>query len=287
MRSRILIVARDVALRARLARLMKDAGHGVELAENAEHASRIGLDGVAVALVAPHGLEAEAKSLAAALDARAIKTFLLSSPEDETALPARVAEALRPAAVAEAPEPVLRFGGFRLDVAGHSLTDEAGKDVPLTRGEFHLLRAFVQRPGRVLSRDQLLQVLAGRDAEFVRPQHRHAGGAAAPEDRARPEAAEPDRYDARQWLQICCQGDGRGDGAPIAEADRDSTDQRRSQVRPPLPNDASLRSCTVRLQARPSRGHSAIRKICNDCSQIFTNTAKPWSLRRAGPSTGC
>ncbi len=46
------------------------------------------------------------------------------------------------------------------------MSDEAGKDVPLTRGEFHLLRAFVQRPGRVLSRDQLLQMLAGRDAEL-------------------------------------------------------------------------------------------------------------------------
>ena len=42
---------------------------------------------------------------------------------------------------------------------------QTGKEVPLTHGEFGLLRAFVQRAGRVLSRDQLLQLLSGRDAE--------------------------------------------------------------------------------------------------------------------------
>ena len=63
-------------------------------------------------------------------------------------------------------EPVLQFGGgYRLDLAGHSLVDPTGKEIPLTSGEFGLLRAFVQRPGRVLTRDQLLQVLTRRDAE--------------------------------------------------------------------------------------------------------------------------
>jgi DNA-binding winged helix-turn-helix (wHTH) protein len=80
-------------------------------------------------------------------------------------LVARVAEALAPTPEADEVEPVLQFGGFRLDLAGHCLVDQAGKEVPLTSSEFSLLRAFLKRPGRVLSRDQLLQVLTGRDAE--------------------------------------------------------------------------------------------------------------------------
>ena len=60
---------------------------------------------------------------------------------------------------------MLQFGGYRLDLAGHSLLDATGKEVTLTHGEFGLLRVFVQRAGRVLSRDQLLQLLSGRDAE--------------------------------------------------------------------------------------------------------------------------
>ena len=58
MRSRILVIARDVGLRARLARLLKAAGHAVELAESAAHARRIGLQGFAVAVVASDDGEA-------------------------------------------------------------------------------------------------------------------------------------------------------------------------------------------------------------------------------------
>jgi two-component system, OmpR family, torCAD operon response regulator TorR len=50
---------------------------------------------------------------------------------------------------------------MRLDVAGHSLFDDAGRDVKLTRGEFAILTALVRRPGQVLSRDQLLDAVSG------------------------------------------------------------------------------------------------------------------------------
>ncbi len=60
---------------------------------------------------------------------------------------------------------MLEFGGYRLDLAGHSLTNRAGREVPLTPREFCLLRAFAQKAGRVLSRDQLLQLTAGRDGK--------------------------------------------------------------------------------------------------------------------------
>jgi class 3 adenylate cyclase len=78
---------------------------------------------------------------------------------------ARVTEALARKPEAEATEPTLEFAGYRLDLAGHCLKDAAGKEIPLRPAEFSLLRALVQRAGRVLSRDQLLQLTAGRDAE--------------------------------------------------------------------------------------------------------------------------
>jgi DNA-binding response OmpR family regulator len=59
----------------------------------------------------------------------------------------------------------LGFAGFVLDVAGRALTDAAGSNVPLTPSEFGLLVALLRGAGRALSRDHLLQAVAGREAE--------------------------------------------------------------------------------------------------------------------------
>ncbi len=56
------------------------------------------------------------------------------------------------------------FAGWQLNTAARSLTDPAGADVALTSGEFSLLCAFVRHPGRVLSRDFLLEQTHGREA---------------------------------------------------------------------------------------------------------------------------
>jgi two-component system, OmpR family, response regulator len=56
------------------------------------------------------------------------------------------------------------FAGWQLNTAAHSLTDAAGADVTLTSGEFALLCAFVRHPGRVLSRDFLLEHTHGRES---------------------------------------------------------------------------------------------------------------------------
>jgi hypothetical protein len=56
MRSRIMVIGRDVALRARLARLARQAGHRAEVAESLAQARRAGLEGVALAIVDPEGL---------------------------------------------------------------------------------------------------------------------------------------------------------------------------------------------------------------------------------------
>ncbi|WP_395945705.1 response regulator [Brevundimonas sp.] len=65
-------------------------------------------------------------------------------------------------------QPVARhliFDGWRLDLAARALTDAEGRGVELTAGEFDLLAAFVRRPQQVLSRDAIMDVLKGRQAE--------------------------------------------------------------------------------------------------------------------------
>ena len=56
---------------------------------------------------------------------------------------------------------ILVFDGWTLDVDGHCLSDASQREVPLSSGEFALLTAFVRRPHRVLSRDQLLDWTRG------------------------------------------------------------------------------------------------------------------------------
>jgi len=55
------------------------------------------------------------------------------------------------------------FNGWRLDGLSRSLTDPDGAEVPLSSGEFNLLKALVEHPNRVLSRDQLLDLTHGLD----------------------------------------------------------------------------------------------------------------------------
>ncbi|HTV32767.1 MAG TPA: AAA family ATPase, partial [Methylocella sp.] len=178
MRHRIMIVGRDVELRARLARLLKVGDYRVEIAESASHACRIGFAGIALAIVAPDDRNPEERGPLQELQAEIGNVLLVAAPgskrdphsdlldvTDETGLLARVAEALAPAPDSDIAEPTLQFAGYRLDLSGHSLLDPTGKEVPLTHGEFSLLRVLVQKAGRVLSREQLLQTLAGREAE--------------------------------------------------------------------------------------------------------------------------
>jgi two-component system phosphate regulon response regulator OmpR len=59
-------------------------------------------------------------------------------------------------------EGALLFQGWRLDLVGRELIRPAGEAVPLTAGEFELLRAFASHPNRVLSRSQLMDLVKGR-----------------------------------------------------------------------------------------------------------------------------
>ena len=57
------------------------------------------------------------------------------------------------------------FAGWRLDLVRRELRSPQGVVVNLTSGEFSLLRAFVERPQRVLTRDQLLDLARGPDSD--------------------------------------------------------------------------------------------------------------------------
>jgi two-component system OmpR family response regulator len=59
----------------------------------------------------------------------------------------------------------LRFAGWRLDAVGRQLIDPDNVVINLSDGEFRLLIAFVEHPRRVLTRDQLLDISRGLNAE--------------------------------------------------------------------------------------------------------------------------
>ena len=63
------------------------------------------------------------------------------------------------------PASVVRFAGFVLNFDACLLAREFGEPMPLTRGEFAVLRMFVARPGRVISRDTLLDAFTDRRFE--------------------------------------------------------------------------------------------------------------------------
>jgi two-component system OmpR family response regulator len=92
----------------------------------------------------------------------------VTKPFDLRELLARIRSVLRraqPAAPAvAAPGKGFEFEGRQLDVLSRRLTDAKGAEIPLTTGEFDLLHAFLQRPHQVLTRDQLMNAIHGREA---------------------------------------------------------------------------------------------------------------------------
>ena len=60
----------------------------------------------------------------------------------------------------------ISLAGWVLDAGRRELMGEDQVAVPLSTGEFKLLGAFLNHPNMVLSRDQLLDLTAGRDAKM-------------------------------------------------------------------------------------------------------------------------
>jgi two-component system, OmpR family, response regulator len=91
----------------------------------------------------------------------------LAKPFNPRELLARVRAVLRrtgAAPVSAGRGRMLEFVGWRIDVGRRQLFSPTGALVPLRAGEFDLLLALAERPQRVLTRDQLLDLSRGRAA---------------------------------------------------------------------------------------------------------------------------
>ncbi len=90
----------------------------------------------------------------------------LGKPFDPRELLARIRSVLRRTSRAgrvELDAERVRIGKCVLDLGSRRLHDGEGTEVTLTPLEFDLLKALVERPGRVLSRDQILNLSGSRD----------------------------------------------------------------------------------------------------------------------------
>lgn len=58
-----------------------------------------------------------------------------------------------------------RFGGWHLDTTTRVLRHDDGREASLSGAEYRLLAALLAHPHRVLSRNQLMELLRGRDAD--------------------------------------------------------------------------------------------------------------------------
>ncbi|HYF86493.1 phosphate regulon transcriptional regulator PhoB [Azospirillum sp.] len=90
----------------------------------------------------------------------------ITKPFSPTELVARMRAVLRRASPGMTDE-ILTFADVTMDLAAHRVRRN-GRDVHLGPTEFRLLRHFMQHPGRVFSREQLLDLVWGHDV-YVEP----------------------------------------------------------------------------------------------------------------------
>jgi len=90
----------------------------------------------------------------------------VAKPFSVRELLARVKTVIRRAQSHESPTAdagrLFKFGNFEFDRMARRLINEDGEDIPLTTGEFNLLRAFTDHPNRILDRDRLSELANNR-----------------------------------------------------------------------------------------------------------------------------
>lgn len=92
----------------------------------------------------------------------------LGKPFSPRELVARIRAVLRRQVSSQSqsdPSKLYRFEGFTVYPALRQVVSPTGEDVVLTGAEFDLLQVFLDRPGRLLSRDQLLDLTRGRELD--------------------------------------------------------------------------------------------------------------------------
>jgi two-component system OmpR family response regulator len=182
--------ARDI--REPLARYLRENGYRVSAAENALAARRLlktnafdlvisdimmpGEDGLSLARHIRETSTAPLIFLSARTDEIDRVVGLELGADDYVVKPfypreilARIAAVLRRAAAppptAVAPVGHYRFDRWTLDAGQQELTGADGMAQALSTGEFRLLMAFLERPRLTLTREQLLDLSRGREAE--------------------------------------------------------------------------------------------------------------------------
>jgi two-component system, OmpR family, response regulator len=60
----------------------------------------------------------------------------------------------------------IRIGPWRVNMGRQEISGEDGVGIPLSTAEFRLLKVFIERPGLILSREQLLDLTVGRTADI-------------------------------------------------------------------------------------------------------------------------
>ncbi|MEY3944018.1 MAG: Transcriptional regulatory protein OmpR [Pseudomonadota bacterium] len=191
---KIVIVDDDARIRDLLRRFLAQEGYDVLLAEDARALQRItqretvdllvldvmlpGEDGLSICRRLRQAgdktpiimLTAKGEDVDRILGLEIGADDYLGKPFNPRELLARIHAVLRRRPVIEAPgaptaeQEVMRFGEFSFDLAARQLSRN-GQEIPLTTGEFAMLKALVRHPRQSLSRDKLAQLARGRDFE--------------------------------------------------------------------------------------------------------------------------
>jgi len=191
---KIVIVDDDARIRDLLRRFLAQEGYDVLLAEDARALQRItaresvdllvldvmlpGEDGLSICRRLRQAgdktpiimLTAKGEDVDRILGLEIGADDYLGKPFNPRELLARIHAVLRRRPVIEAPgaptaeQEVMRFGEFTFDLAARQLSRN-GQEIPLTTGEFAMLKALVRHPRQSLTRDKLAQLARGRDFE--------------------------------------------------------------------------------------------------------------------------
>lgn len=191
---KILIVDDDPRLRDLLRRYLGENGFNVLVSENGEAMKRLwvrehfdvlildlmmpGEDGLAILkrlraekdMTPVIMLTARGEDVERILGLELGADDYLGKPFNPRELLARIHAVLRRRPRQDAPgapsmeNEVVKFGDFELDL-GTRLLKKNGEIVPLTTGEFAVLKAFARHPRQPLSRDKLMEMARGREYE--------------------------------------------------------------------------------------------------------------------------
>lgn len=186
---RVLVVDDDPELRKLLSDYLTDVGFSVDLAGDGEQMRRAmarempdvivldlmlpGTDGLALtrevrisSSVPILMLSARGEEIDRVVGLEVGADDYLAKPFSPRELLARLRALLRRAQPTVAPHSaaIVEFGPYRLDAAARRLLKDRA-EVDLSAAEFDLLKVFAERPGRVLSRDVLLDLLKGYERD--------------------------------------------------------------------------------------------------------------------------